>query len=157
MLDIKKRSVHTPGMERKLDTHTPREPKFSDGDRRRNRAYNKRFIPAMAIYVVLLVAALQMDLDSLATKLLFVAVPIVPAALTVVAVVRKMNACDEYQRLAGFRAMSIGFGAAMVTAVIMGFVGIAFEGDEVARVGGWAVFIVGMLGWGVAGSATSRQ
>lgn len=53
--------------------------------------------------------------------------------------------------------MSIGFGAAMVTAVIMGFVGIAFEGDEVARVGGWAVFIVGMLGWGVAGSATSRQ
>ena len=149
--------MHTPDMERKLDTNIPHEPKFSDGDRRRNRAYNKRFIPAMVIYIVLLVAALQMNLDSLAAKLLFVAVPIVPAALTVVAVVRNMKACDEYQRLAGYRAMSIGFAAAMVTAVIMGFVGTAFDGDQVARVGGWAVFIVGMLSWGVAGAVASRQ
>lgn len=144
-------------MERKLDTHTPREPKFSDGDRRRNRAYNKRFIPAMVIYVVLLVAALQMNLEGIVAKLLFVAVPIVPAVLTVSAVVHKMRDTDEYQRLAGYRAMSIGFAAAMVMAVIMGFVGIAFKGDQIALNGGWAVFLTGMAGWGVAGAAIARR
>ena len=135
----------------------PREPKFSDGDRRRNRAYNKRFIPAMVIYIVLLVAALQMNLDGLAAKLLFVAVPIVPAALTVIAVVHNMNDADEYQRLTGYRAMSIGFATAMVTGVIMGFVGIAFKSDQVALNGGWVVFIAGMAGWVVAGAVTTRR
>ncbi len=111
----------------------------------------------MVVYMVLLIAARQMELDTTAKRLAFVAVPVVPAALTVWAVWRNLRSSDEYQRLTGYWSMSVGFAAAMVAAVVMAFVGIAFKGDVDPDLGAWVTFASGMGAWLVAALVVARR
>jgi hypothetical protein len=79
---------------------------------------------------------------------------VLPALLVVRAVVRHLRRIDEYQRGLLLQGMSVGFGVAMVTAVTMGFLGIAGLGGVLT---GWIVYGAGMLGWIVGSAVASRR
>lgn len=78
-------------MESELDTAGP-----SRGDRARARAYLLDFTPAMAAYVV-----------------------------CIVAVVRGLCRSDEYAQLLQFRALAVGFAVGMVGCVVVGMLALA--------------------------------
>jgi hypothetical protein len=70
------------------------------------------------------------------------------------AVVRHLHRIDEYQRDLVLHGLAVGFGVAMVTAVTLGFLGIAGLSGQIT---GWIVCGAGMFGWIVGGQVAARR
>ena len=128
----------------------------SSGDRARSRAYQLDFWPGMAGYVLALLAVLRWGgLDGASpARWAWALLPVVPALWMVRAVVRHLHRIDEYQRDLVLQGLAVGFGVAMVTAVTLGFLGIAGLSGQVT---GWVVYGAGMLGWIVGGQVAARR
>ncbi len=127
----------------------------STGDRARTRAYLREFVPGMVAYVVLLTAAVSwghLDGQSPA-RFAWALLPVLPALWVVRAVVRHVGRLDDYQRLLLLQSLAVGFALAMVAALTVGFLGLA----GLSLPAGWVVYVVGMLGWLVAGAVAQRR
>lgn len=73
--------------------------------------------------------------------------PMVPAVWMVIAMVRHVRRIDELQRALLLRSFAVGFGAAMLIALTIALVSSAGVDTRHSE---WAVFIGGMIAWGVS-------
>ncbi|QIM16459.1 hypothetical protein G7067_08565 [Leucobacter insecticola] len=74
-------------------------------------------------------------------------VPVLPMIWVLISVVRHLKRIDERDKTTTLQSMSVGFGASMLAAVTVGFLGFAgFDGIFLP----WIVFIIGMMAWLVA-------
>lgn len=128
----------------------------SNGERAAARRYMWEFLPAAAAYLVIFFGVTTwIDLengDSL--NVLWALLPVVPVVWMIVSVIRHVRRIDEFQRALVLQSFALGFGAAMLTAVVIalvGLTGIVVVGAE------WYVFIVGMGTWGVASMVSTRR
>lgn len=123
--------------------------KHNATDRRNGRAYLRDFLPAVIGYVVaMLIVIVAFDQIESWWRYIVVLLPVVPALWGARAIARQLNRVDEYQRIVQLNAMSVGFGAAMITAVTIGMLSVG--GVPTERWGAWAIYTAGMLGWLVA-------
>ncbi len=118
------------------------------------RRYNREFFGAFVGYVVALLAIIALvDFDDAGWwKYMAALIPLAPAALGVRAVTRHAQRIDEMQRSVLMQAFAVGFGAAMLATMTLGF--LAMAGLDSHRWGPWVIYSVGMLGW-VAGQTRS--
>ena len=86
-------------------------------------------------------------------RFLWAVLPVIPALWCLRAVARHIGRIDDYQQRLLLKGIGVGFGVAMITAVTVGFLGIA--GMD-TRLAGWTIFAAGMLGW-VVGAAVSAK
>lgn len=130
----------------------------SAGDRARNRAYYRDFLPSMLAYLLVLAGVLVWGhLDGHSPwRYVWALLPVLPALWTVRAVVRRVHRIDDYQRLLLLQGLATGFALAMIAALTVGFLGIAGLGLPVAA-GGWIIYGVGMLGWIVGSAIAGRR
>ncbi|MFB9237044.1 hypothetical protein ACFFWC_16020 [Plantactinospora siamensis] len=127
----------------------------SRGDRARARAYFRDFAPAMAAYVVAIVAIVTwggLDGEN-PWRFVWALVPVVPVLGVVRAVVRSLRHADEYARLVQLRGLAVGFAVAMVACVVLGMLTAA--GLSVPA-GPWLAFGAGMASWAAATAIASR-
>lgn len=134
------------------------EPKMSDGDRARQRAYFREFFPAIVLFVVAVFAATALvgDDPSVARRLLLL-IPLIPALWCTRAIVRWVQRSDEYARAVQLEALAVGFGAAMFTAIAVGTVGAVSEPNRFNQFTPWLIYSVGMITWAITASIKSRQ
>jgi len=127
----------------------------SRGDRARTRAYLIDFLPGIIGYLAVLALVVAFgNLDgSSPWRFLWAVLPVIPALWCLRAVARHIGRIDDYQQRLLLKGIGIGFGVAMITAVTIGFLGIA--GME-TRFAGWIIFVAGMLGW-IVGAAVSAK
>src|SRR3954452_16164751 len=128
----------------------------SEGDRAKARAYNREFWPGMAAYMLVLAAVLRWGgLDGHSPwRFVWALAPVLPAAWTVAGVLRHVRRVDEYQRVLLLQSIAVGFAVAMLTAVTLGFLGIAGLSSAEAP---WIVYLAGMLGWAITGIRVGRR
>lgn len=128
----------------------------SAGDRARSRAYSKEFWPGIVGYGVLLTASLVWgDLDGASPwRYVWAVLPVLPALWIVRAVLRHLRRVDDYQRALLLQGLGVGFAVAMITALTLGFLGIA--GLPMAA-SGWVVYAAGMLGWLITSQIAGRR
>jgi hypothetical protein len=130
------------------DTTTPetgaRGPRLSAADRRQRDSYLREFIPAIALFGILqAVFEITVDANTPGARL-WVLLPVLPMIGIAVALYRAVQRADEYGRIVMLECMALGFGASMITAMALGFLG----GVGVAwTFAGWLVFGVGMTTW----------
>jgi hypothetical protein len=131
------------------DTH-------SAGDRARSRTYVREFLPGILGYVVVLGAVLVWGhLEGHSPwRYVWAVLPVVPALWIVRAVLRHLRRVDDYQRLLLLQGLGVGFAVAMITALTLGFLGIA--GLSMAGAG-WIMYSAGMFGWLVASQLAARR
>ncbi len=125
-------------------------------DARNRSVYRRDMLPALVGYAVTLAVTLPLvgdEVDSTGEWILIL-LPIVPALWGVRAVARHLRRIDEYQRSLMLEAMAAGFGVAMVTAITLGFVGVAGVASTAA---GWIVYGAGMATWAVVGARQGRN
>ncbi|MFG1677382.1 hypothetical protein [Micromonospora sp. NPDC049282] len=137
-------------MTSKLDTNMR-----SRGDRARTRAYFRDFAPAMAAYVVAIVAVVAWgDLDGESPwRFAWALLPVLPVLGVVRAVVRGLRRSDEYAQLVQLRSLAVGFAVAMVACVVLGML---MAASLSVPAGPWLAFSAGMGSWGVTAAVASR-
>jgi hypothetical protein len=110
----------------------------------------------MAAYAIVLAAVLTWgDLDGTSPwRFVRALAAALPVAWTVRAVVRHARRVDEFQRLLLLQSIAVGFAAAMLGAVTLGFLTVAGLRLEDAP---WFVFGAGMLGWALSGIWAGRR
>ena len=128
----------------------------STGDTARTRAYFRDFLPGIGAYLLVLAAVLVWgELDGTSpARWAWALAPVLPAAWIVWSVVRHLHRLDDYQRLLLLQGLAVGFAVAMLTAVTVGFLGIAGLPMMAA---GWVVYAAGMVAWLVAAAATRNR
>ena len=121
-----------------------RGPRLSAEDKRQRDRYLREFLPAIATFgVVLAIVESTVDATTTGARLL-VLLPVLPMIGVAVALYRATQRADEYGRIVMLECMALGFGASMIAAMALGFLG----GVGVAwTFGGWIVFTVGMTVW----------
>lgn len=126
------------------------EPAISEGDRQRRNQYFRDFVPGVLGYAVAiaLMVAIVGDDPSFGVRLLTL-MPLIPSLWSLRAIVRMIGRADEMVRAVHFEAMTLGFGAAMVTAVGVGLVGLPGEPGLFNRLAPWFIFSIGMATWGI--------
>ena len=135
------------------------EPRMSEGDRRRSREYLREFLPGMIGYVVAIAVIVGVvdERPTTANRLLAM-LPLVPSLWAMRAIVRMIRRSDELVRSVHYRAMSVGFGAAMMAALATGLFSIPGDTGLFGRLAPWLIFSVGMMGWALAsGVLAARQ
>lgn len=110
----------------------------------------------MISYAVVLVAVLTWgDLEGDSPwRFLWALAPVVPAMWLVRAVLRQVHRVDEYQRLLLLQSLAVGFAAAMLAAITLGFLanaGLRFTDAP------WLVLAAGTLGWGLTSLCVGRR
>lgn len=127
----------------------------STGDRARARAYHLDFWPGIVGYVVVLGAVTIFgDLDGTSPwRFLWALLPVLPALWVIRAVVRHVRRIDDYQRGLLLRGLAVGFAAAMIASITIGFLDVAGLDVPLA---GWIVYGVGMISWALAAAVTAR-
>ena len=126
------------------------------GDTARAKAYYRDFLPGIAAYLLVLAAVLlwgHLDGTSPA-RWVWALAPVLPAAWIVVAVVRHLHRLDDYQRLLLLQNLGVGFAVAMLSAITVGFLGIAGLPMMAA---GWVIYAAGMAAWLVAATITRSR
>lgn len=120
------------------------DPRLSAEDRRQRNRYLREFIPAIASFGILQ-AAVEITVDqNTSGARLWVLLPMLPMIAVAFALYRAVQRADEYGRIVMLECMALGFGAAMIVAMALGFLG----GVGVAwGFGGWLVFSAGMATW----------
>ncbi len=128
----------------------------SRGDRARSRAYARDFLPGMVGYCVLLVVVVLFgDLDGSSNwRFLWALLPVLPMIWVVRALIRHFRRIDDYQRGRLLDAMAVGFAVAMLSAITLGFLGIAGLDMSFA---GWIIYVAGMAGWLIASSVVAKR
>ena len=127
----------------------------SHGDQQRSRAYGVEFGISMAAYVVATLVVSRwggLDGDSSA-RYWWALVPVLPSIGMVIALVRHLRRCDEYQRHLLLLGLSAGFGTAMLASITLGWLGVA---GLVVPMGHWIVFGAGMTVWGLTSGLAGR-
>lgn len=125
------------------------EPTMSDGDRVRLRTYHREFFPGIAVYLVAVVAtAVFVGDDPSMPRRLLLLIPLLPALWSARAIVRSLGRADEFERIIQLEAMALGFGAAMIAAMTVGFLGMHAEPNRFNQVSPWIIFSIGMAVWG---------
>ena len=128
------------------------------GERAIARSYQIKFWIGMLSYVIVLTAALiwgGLDGDS-PWRFAWAIAPVIPMLWIVVAMLRYLSRIDDYQRLLLLKGLAVGFAVAMLSAITVGFLGMAGLEFEIINAG-WIVFSLGMLGWGLASTATAKR
>lgn len=134
---------------------TERERK-STSDAARERAALRDMVPAVVLLIVVQASLVLLDPDGGAStaNVVWSLLPMVPALWLVWAQLRSLRRADELQRIVQLEAMSIGFGATLLLALLGGLLDAAGIGDP--RQSLQITFIGGMLAWlgalGVAGA-----
>lgn len=129
---------------------TSSEPHLSEGDRHRLKTYHREFFPAIAAYLVIVVAtAVYVGDDPAMPRRLVLLLPLLPALWAIRAIVRSLKRSDEFERMVQLEAMAVGFGVAMVAAMATGFVGMHAEPNRFNQVTPWIIFSIAVLAWGV--------
>ena len=125
------------------------EPPLSEGDRARLRTYHREFFSGIAVYgvVVFATAAFIGDDPSMPQRLLLL-LPLLPALWCARAIKRSLARSDEFERTIQLEAMAVGFGAAMIAAMTVGFLGLHADPNRFNQVSPWIIFSVGMAAWG---------
>ena len=128
----------------------------TENERRVGRQYVSEFLPAVVGYTIVLgVIVVTVDFETAAWwKYPVVLLPLIPAAWGAVAIGRHLQRVDELQRSVLVSGMALGFGAAMVASLTLGFLGMADLNSGAA--GPWIIYSIGMLGW-IAGSALANR
>jgi hypothetical protein len=135
---------------------TERERK-STSDVARERAALRDMLPAVVLLIVVQGSLLLLDPDGGASawNVAWSLLPMVPAVWLVWAQLRSLRRADELQRVMQLEAMSIGFGATLLLALLGGLLDAAGIGDP--RQSLQITFIGGMLAWlGALGVAAAR-
>lgn len=83
-------------------------------------------------------------------RIFWALLPVLPVVWALWAVTRHLRRVDELQQRLLLQGLGVGFAAAMLTSVTVGFLGIA--GLDM-RFAGWIVYGVGMLAWIIAAAA----
>ncbi len=122
-------------------------PRLSAADKRQRDSYLREFIPAIVTFwIVLAVVEITVDAGTPGARL-WVLLPVLPMIGVAVALYRAVRRADEYGRIVMLECMALGFGASMIAAMALGFLG----GIGVAwTFGGWLVFGAGMVTWSMA-------
>ncbi len=128
----------------------------SSGDAHRSRTYLRAFLPAIAAYLLVLAAVLVWgDLDGASpTRWVWALAPVLPGAWVAVALVRHLHRLDDYQRMLQLQGLAVGFAVAMLTALTVGFLGLA---GLPAMAAGWVTFAAGMTAWLVTTAVSSHR
>lgn len=137
--------------------HDPDRERTSTSDLKRQRAFFRDTVPAMAVLVVAQGSLLLLDPDGGASawNLVWCLLPMVPAAWLVWAQLRSLRRADEYQRALQLEAMSVGFAAVILLALLGGLLDAAGIGNAAQSL--QITFIVGVLTWiGALGVLTWR-
>lgn len=125
-------------------TANSRGPRLSAEDKRQRDSYLREFIPAIATFGILL-AIVQSTVDeNTSGARLWVLLPVVPMVGVAVALYRAVQRADEYGRIVMLECMALGFGASMIVAMALGFLGMI---GVAWTFGGWLVFGAGMTTW----------
>lgn len=122
------------------------EPKLSAADKRQRSKYLREFVPAMTAYAVALAVAIGVVDEDTAAAEIWILLPVLPLVGVGIAIYRSVQRADEYSRLLQLEAMGLAFGVAMITALVLGFLGIV---GVALTYGGWIVFAAGMVTWAV--------
>lgn len=130
-------------------THTAEVdgPKLSAADRRQRNKYLREFVPAITAYAIILAVVVSTVDEATPGAEIWILLPLIPLIGAAVAIYRSVRRADEYSRLLQMEAMALGFGAAMIASLILGFVGIV---GVALTFGGWLVFAAGMLTWALS-------
>ena len=123
---------------------------LSQGDIDKRNSYSRDFWPGVVGYLVALpvtLAIVGQDPDP-ALRMLMI-LPVIPSLWIVRAVVRFLRRCDERERLIQLEAMAIGFAAAIVSTMTIGFVGLPGNATLFNQLAPWIAFTIAMLGWGL--------
>jgi len=129
----------------------------STSDAARERAALRDMVPAVVLLIVVQGSLLLLDPDGGAStaNVVWSLLPMVPALWLVWAQLRSLRRADELQRIVQLEAMSIGFGATLLLALLGGLLDAAGIGDP--RQSLQITFIGGMLAWlGALGVAAAR-
>lgn len=155
------RSVRSRGklpwhLERNLYTY-PMETKTTRFERETGRIYKREFVPAVLSYVVITVAIVVLvDFEEAGSwKYLVAVLPMLPALWGVAAIARHLRRLDEFQRTVQLSGMAAGFAVAMVSAMTLGFLGIA--GLDASKMGPWIIYSAGMFAWIVGSGLATRR
>ena len=140
-------------------TTTTDGPRTSAGDRRRNATYLKEFLPGMVLYMIsIVVVSIVVGDEPSGADRLVALLPLLPSVWVAWAVVRMIRRSDEMTRALHHRAMAVGFGAAMLTAMATGLLAIPGDTGMFGQLTPWLIFAVGLLAWAVATAVlTLRQ
>jgi len=123
------------------------------------RQVNRRALVEFGIGMVGYLIALSATLvwghleSSSPWRIAWALLPMIPMLWVLIALLRHIRRIDDYQRFLLLQGLGVGFGAAMIASVTLGFLSIA--GLAVPMMG-WIIFSVGMLGWIVTSSITAR-
>ena len=104
-------------------TTEPQGPRLSAADKHMRNSYLREFVPAIALFVILqLTIDFTVDSNTSGARLL-VLLPVLPMIGVAIALYRAVQRADEYGRIMMLECMALGFGAAMITALALGFLG----------------------------------
>ena len=119
-------------------------------------AYVREVLPAVVGYGAAVVVATTVVGDRVDSvwDWALILLPVLPALWGVRAIARHLRRVDEYLRQLKLEAMAMGFGAAMITALTLGFMGAAGLATKAA---GWIVYFVGMVTAAVALKVLGRN
>ena len=121
-----------------------RGPRLSAADKHQRDRYLREFIPAIVTFWILLAVVLNTVDEQTYGARLWVLLPVLPMIGVAVALYRAVQRADEYGRVVLLECMALGFGAAMVASLALGFLGII---GEAWTFGGWLVLGIGMTTW----------
>lgn len=139
MVDVKKATKPSP-----TSPATVTGPRLSAADKQQRNSYLRDFIPAIVTFwIALAIVTVTVDANTSGARL-WILVPVIPMIGVAFALYRAVQRADEYGRIVMLECMALGFGAAMIASMALGFLG----GIGVAwTFGGWLVFGVGMTAW----------
>lgn len=138
------------------DVHDTAGPRRTPGEVRRTRRYAVEFSACITVAVVLILLPIEalVGASSETLRTVWALLPLFPALGATVAVIRYVRRIDELQRRLVTDALAIAFGASMLTALAVAFVRSA---DQPVGQPEWAVFLVGMLAFGLAVAILSAR
>jgi hypothetical protein len=142
---------HTCRMTSNLDTNKP-----ANHDRKVAARYALEFWPGIIGYILVLTAVLIWgDLDGTNPwRFVWAVLPVLPTLWIVWAVIRHIRRIDDYQRFLLLQGFGVGFAAAMIASITLGFLAIAGLDMHDA---GWIIYGVGMIGWVVGRAIAGRR
>ena len=125
----------------------------TDGERRsssdvaRDKAMVRDIAPGLVALVVTQGSLVILDPDGQASawNVVWALLPLIPASWLVWAQLRSLRRADEFQRIIQLESLSIGFGVAIMLALLGGLLDAAGIGDP--RQSLQVTFIVGVLAW----------
>ena len=117
---------------------------MSAEDKRQRDSYLREFIPAIVTFHIVLAIVLTTVDEQTSGARLWVLLPVLPMIGVAVALFRAVQRADEYGRIVMLECMALGFGASMIVAMALGFLGMI---GVAWTFGGWLVFGAGMTTW----------